>query len=62
MDVFSSVLSPSRRVRVGNQVVLNSDRLRLPLLSFPCELTLFVCQVWFVCFSLCVAPRVDDWD
>ena len=41
MDVFSSVLSPSRRVRVGNQVVLNSDRLRLPLLSFPCGVDTF---------------------
>ena len=48
MDVFSSVLSPSRRVRVGNQVILNSDRLRLPLLSFPCEVD--------------TAPRVDNWD
>ena len=27
------------------QVVLNSDRLKLPLFSFLCELTLFVCQV-----------------
>ena len=37
MDVFSSVLSPSRRVLSRNQVILISDRLRLPLLSFPCE-------------------------